>query len=836
MAQSSIVIVDAATTGHIVEIVDADALTTGSIMRLKSNSSSTGTRNLMSIHNDHANATGTTPLYVQNDSTGPLATFLGSGGVGIGLSPTMGKLNIETTGTFTTAFTDANGTGISMYSTDTAGTDKYGPAITWGALGGVNSHQAALTSVQTGSDANQVGLAMFVHNSTTGSAAMTEAARISHGGTLSVASTITTAAAGSYLATGAGRVHFVSPTGENCIWGTNTSNSDTDLQIKGYKVKLVDHNNNTNYIINNARQHTWYDNYSNTMSFNADSNGQFYIKQGVHNHSGLKLAVVVGAVGRYNQIEWTNTDGGGDEPLTYIRTTGTGSYGSALSFWTRDGDGNAATNPLERLTIDNDGNVGIGTTSNTIGGMLETYNGTDNTRHWRIHRPGTAEFGIGIQGDMLSISANAIPAPSDNGIFMKFNTGLVGIGATDPTTKLQVAHPDGGIISVRRNDTSIANNDLIGELQFLGDDPTVGVVGAAIKSFAEGGWYTNYNAANIEFWTDVGNSYANRFRITAAGYIELITLPPTTTTNADLPILIRDSAAGKISRDSSLTWNPATDNMFIGGTDGTYVGSNYIRSGGSSDLQLGTAAHGVSAKIKSNGKVELCDNFSSQASFSSYSPLHVSMSAGGWLAAFDRMGTTASARYGLLLRTGQSGGTTGMINIESNHPDCGGAGTDTEFILRVDGQAYADQSWNASGADYAEYFESTDNSAIPVGTTVVMVDNKVRASTGSDATSTIIGVVRPKKGGASIVGNSPVNWQGKHLKDSFGQKIQNADESYQLNPAFDPDLEYVVRDARDEWQVIGLLGQIAIKKGQTIGDRWIKLRDIDATVELWLVR
>ena len=87
-----------------------------------------------------------------------------------------------------------------------------------------------------------------------------------------------------------------------------------------------------------------------------------------------------------------------------------------------------------------------------------------------------------------------------------------------------------------------------------------------------------------------------------------------------------------------------------------------------------------------------------------------------------------------------------------------------------------------------------------------------------------------------MVGNAPLNWQGKHLKDSFGQRIQNEDGSYQLNPAFDPDLDYVMREGRDEWQVIGLLGQIAIKKGQTIGDRWIKLRDIDATVELWLVR
>ena len=108
------------------------------------------------------------------------------GKVGIGSDPSMGMLNIKTTGEFTTAYTNANGTGISMYSTDSAGAGKWGSAITWGALGGVNSHQAAIASVQTGSDANQVGLSMFTHNSTTGSAAMTEAIRISHNGNVGI--------------------------------------------------------------------------------------------------------------------------------------------------------------------------------------------------------------------------------------------------------------------------------------------------------------------------------------------------------------------------------------------------------------------------------------------------------------------------------------------------------------------------------------------------------------------------------------------------------------------------------------------------------------------------
>ena len=51
--------------------------------------------------------------------------------------------------------------------------------------------------------------------------------------------------------------------------------------------------------------------------------------------------------------------------------------------------------------------------------------------------------------------------------------------------------------------------------------------------------------------------------------------------------------------------------------------------------------------------------------------------------------------------------------------------------------------------DYAEYFESTDGTAIPVGTTVVLVNEKVRAATSGEQP---LGVVRPGSDGTSVVG------------------------------------------------------------------------------------
>lgn len=65
------------TTGTILDMGGLDALTTGTVVNVASNSSSNGTRTLVNILNDHASATGTTPLFIQNDAvTGTGSKFV----------------------------------------------------------------------------------------------------------------------------------------------------------------------------------------------------------------------------------------------------------------------------------------------------------------------------------------------------------------------------------------------------------------------------------------------------------------------------------------------------------------------------------------------------------------------------------------------------------------------------------------------------------------------------------------------------------------------------------------------------------------------------------------
>ena len=162
---------------------------------------------------------------------------------------------------------------------------------------------------------------------------------------------------------------------------------------------------------------------------------------------------------------------------------------------------------------------------------------------------------------------------------------------------------------------------------------------------------------------------------------------------------------------------------------------------------------------------------------------------------------------------------------------------DREHALTGEGNAYADTAWYGGGADYAEYFEWSDGNTAEEdrrGYSVVLDGNQIRKATDSDNPSEIIGVI---SGNPSVVGDAAWNkWVGKYLKDDFGSYILDEDGNRTPNPDYDESQEYTPREDRPEWDAVGLMGKLRIRKGQPVGDRWIKMRDISETVEEWLVR
>ena len=156
---------------------------------------------------------------------------------------------------------------------------------------------------------------------------------------------------------------------------------------------------------------------------------------------------------------------------------------------------------------------------------------------------------------------------------------------------------------------------------------------------------------------------------------------------------------------------------------------------------------------------------------------------------------------------------------------------DTIFYLRGDGNAFADNNWNAGGADYAEYFEWSDGNSDNEdrrGYTVVLDGDKIRKSTSEDNATTIIGVISDNP---SVVGNNAWDsWSDKYQKDDYASYILNENGERIINKDFDNTQKYVSRENRPEWDIVGLMGRIRVRVGQTIGDRWIKMREISDTV------
>jgi len=313
---------------------------------------------------------------------------------------------------------------------------------------------------------------------------------------------------------------------------------------------------------------------------------------------------------------------------------------------------------------------------------------------------------------------------------------------------------------------------------------------------------TSGNSSNIAFWTYNSGSQSEKVRITSEG---------------DLLI---GTTSDQIARVFATT-----------GTSGDYAGyfKNTVSNRGvlfleNTNTSLADAMHRMTASAAYNG---------------------------------------SSAAYSFLVATGNAASSA-----------------DTEFVLRGDGEAFADGAWNASGADYQEYFESTSGESAEVGRAIVLDGDKVRYyNADTDSTDDIMGVTRPQADNknSAFVGNVAWNhWTDKYLTDDWGVYLREdvtvwtytdekgdehavyeraeiakdadwtppsgATSSTQsvrkLNPDYDESLVegYQSREERDEWWLIGLLGQIQVKAGEPVNPRWIKMKNISDAVELYYVR
>ena len=203
-----------------------------------------------------------------------------------------------------------------------------------------------------------------------------------------------------------------------------------------------------------------------------------------------------------------------------------------------------------------------------------------------------------------------------------------------------------------------------------------------------------------------------------------------------------------------------------------------------------------------------------------------------WVGIFDKNATDNATNF--LLRTGASNNGGALMLAEGNHPDLSGTSTDGEFKVTGAGAVSADGTFSPGGADYAEYFESSDDTALTAGNTVKL--NNSGKVVQCESGETPIGVIRPT-GTTGVVGNNPMNWRGKYKRDDFGVLILDDDGESQLNSDWNEENNpFTMREDRPEWNVVGLMGQVPINKGQPVDSAWIKMWEISSARDMWFIK
>lgn len=136
------------------------------------------------------------------------------------------------------------------------------------------------------------------------------------------------------------------------------------------------------------------------------------------------------------------------------------------------------------------------------------------------------------------------------------------------------------------------------------------------------------------------------------------------------------------------------------------------------------------------------------------------------------------------------------------------------------------QTYNSSGADYAEMFEWLDENQLNedrAGKFVTLDGNKIRLANEKD--TYILGVV---SGNASVIGDSYADqWAYMYEQDVFGRPIyetvtipeerdengdliveEHTEEQLKVSSEYDSTKKYIPRNERPEWAAIGLLGKL----------------------------
>ena len=584
-------------------------------------------------------------------------------------------------------------------------------------------------------------------------------------------------------------------------------------------------------------------------------------------------------------------DGDATDSVLYLATDSALISGNATKLYFFDADGD------EHISADNAGNLTL-----AAGVDLNLTATTD------VNIPVNVGLRFGDGGENIETDNTNLTITSGGNIVLAVGNGTAGVSLLFDN---EVA--------------DISDNNVFGVLDFYDNDG--GGTAAGITAKIEAKAASTYGASEINFHTS-GSSGGNRQSLTSQMRIS---------PNGDVTIGMGDEPAEEPLHIGTETTNVgqiiqasydnnANPRLVLRKSDGSIASKDAITSGhlagqikfdaydgdswhGSADIFCVTSGTVEDAHVAGNLVFRTAPDSASGVAERLRITSAGLISNGNSVPATQAMsiltsGNAVTTAEFQSTATSQSGTTAGIVYTKSdtsatanyNFMFCRASGSDEgkwDGTGRLHGQGGA-----VTSMDYAEYFESTDGSAIPVGTTVVLDGGKVKPSSSGE---TPIGVVRPY-GTSSIVGGTAWNhWNKRWVTTDYDEVVFEDYETYEwydrvkdettttvfdedeekykevfdykevfktyetdkvpegvtvpddaktvsvdlhgnklrrrkVNPDYDPDRAYEERKDRDEWNIIGLLGQVAITKGQPTASNWVKMKDISDTVEMWFVK
>ena len=500
--------------------------------------------------------------------------------------------------------------------------------------------------------------------------------------------------------------------------------------------------------------------------------------------------------------------------------------------------------------------------------------GIDDSAGALIQQDGNDFYIWNKENSFMSLGTNAterLRIESDGQVVINRSSGAI---LAESVSKLEVYNSTQNLIWVA-NSTAATNQDA--GIMFA---PANNVYGGKIIVTSDEDFSTSANrTAHMAFYTRKDGSATEKLRIDSSGrllvghtdnvapdgYESLIQTSGTDYRGGSLSIrrdgnnasgpalLLTKSRSGSIGGNTVVSNGDVLGTIWFYGADGNDVNQAGAKiqchvdyTAGSNNmpgrLEFHTTSDGAASptermRIDSAGRVLIAN---AGSYYSSGEVLSLSTSNNGSVQVMRN--TNASFNNSLIF-----GYTSRASNSSFQYTKfAANAASDTDFVLRGDGNAYADGSWYTGGADYAEYFEWSDGNTEAEdrrGISVVLDGDKIREAVAGEEP---IGVI---SGNPSVVGDAAWNkWNGKYLRDDFGTYIQEdyevededgntvVQQRRRINPAWSSENEYVTREDRAEWDTVGLMGKLRIRKGQVTGTRWVKMRDVSDTVEEWLLR